>query len=210
MDRPAEGQYGIIAEDGQAFLARGEQLLLATSDMALVGAHNQANALAALAAGELMGLPLSPMLQVLNEFPGLPHRMQFVRKLNGADYINDSKATNVGAATAAVESVPGPVVLIAGGDGKGGDFVEFARTVCSKLRAAILIGRDAPLLADAFDQLAPVYMAGNMKNAVCKAAELAQPGDTVLLAPACASFDQYRNYEHRGDDFSEIVRALPT
>ena len=210
MDRPAEGQYGILVEDGQAFLARGEQLLLATSEMALVGAHNQANALAALAAGELMGLPLSPMLQVLNEFPGLPHRMQFVRQLNGADYINDSKATNVGAATAAVESVPGPVVLIAGGDGKGGDFGEFARTVCTKLRAAILIGRDAPLVADAFDQLAPVFMAGNMKNAVCKAAELAQPGDTVLLAPACASFDQYRNYEHRGDDFSEIVRALPS
>jgi UDP-N-acetylmuramoylalanine--D-glutamate ligase len=210
MDRPAEGQYGILVEDGQAFLARGEQLLLATSDMALVGAHNQANALAALAAGELLGLPLSPMLQVLNEFPGLPHRMQFVRQLNGADYINDSKATNVGAATAAVESVPGPVVLIAGGDGKGGDFKEFARTVCTKLRAAILIGRDAPLMADAFDQLAPVFMAGNMKDAVYKAAELAQPGDTVLLAPACASFDQYRNYEHRGDDFSEIARALPS
>jgi UDP-N-acetylmuramoylalanine--D-glutamate ligase len=210
MDRPAEGQYGILVEDGQPFLARGEQLLLATSDIALVGAHNQANALAALAAGELMGLPLSPMLQVLNEFPGLPHRMQFVRQLNGADYINDSKATNVGAATAAVESVSGPVVLIAGGDGKGGDFGEFARTVCTKLRAAILIGRDAPLMAGAFDQLAPVFMAGNMTSAVYKAAELAQPGDTVLLAPACASFDQYRNYEHRGDDFSEIVRALPS
>jgi UDP-N-acetylmuramoylalanine--D-glutamate ligase len=210
MDRPTEGQYGILVEDGQPFLARGEQLLLATSDMALVGAHNQANALAALAAGELLGLPLSPMLQVLNEFPGLPHRMQFVRQLNGADYINDSKATNVGAATAAVESVPGPVVLIAGGDGKGGDFGEFARIVCTKLRAAILIGRDARLIADAFDQLAPVFMAGNMKNAVQKAAELAQPGDTVLLAPACASFDQYRNYEHRGDDFTEIVRVLPT
>lgn len=210
MDRPAEGQYGIIVEDGQAFLARGEQLLLATSDIALVGAHNQANALAALAAGELMGFPMSAMLQVLNEFPGLPHRMQFVRHLNGADYINDSKATNVGAATAAVVSVPGPVVLIAGGDGKGSEFGEFARTVCTKLRAAVLIGRDAPRIADAFDQLAPVFMAGNMKNAIHKAAELAQPGDTVLLAPACASFDQYRNYEQRGDDFSDLVRALPS
>lgn len=210
MDRPAEGQYGILVEDGQVFLARGEQLLLAASEMAMVGAHNQANALAALAAGELLGLSLSPMLQVLNEFPGLPHRMQFVRQLNGADYINDSKATNIGAATAAVDSVPGPVLLIAGGDGKGGEFGEFAKAVCTKLRAAILIGRDAPLIADAFDQLAPVYMAVNMKNAVLKATELAQPGDTVLLAPACASFDQYRNYQHRGDDFTDLVRALPS
>ncbi|HEX9852660.1 MAG TPA: UDP-N-acetylmuramoyl-L-alanine--D-glutamate ligase [Woeseiaceae bacterium] len=210
MDPPQEGHYGVVVEDGQAFLARGAQLLLAASDMALVGAHNQANALAALAAGELMGLPLSPMLQVLNEFPGLPHRMQFVRQFKGADYINDSKATNVGAATAAVESLPGPVVLIAGGDGKGGDFGEFARAVCTRLRAAVLIGRDAPLLAEAFDQLVPLFVAGTMKNAVHKAAELAQPGDTVLLAPACASFDQYRNYQQRGQDYSDIVSRLPS
>jgi len=109
-----------------------------------------------------------------------------------------------------VDSVPGPVLLIAGGDGKGGEFGEFAKAVCTKLRAAILIGRDAPLIANAFDQLAPVYMVANMKNAVLKAAELAQPGDTVLLAPACASFDQYRNYQHRGDDFTDLVRALPS
>lgn len=210
MDRPAEGEYGIVVEDGQAFLARGEQVLLAASEMAMVGAHNQANALAALAAGELIGLPLSPMLQVLNEFPGLPHRMQFVRQLNGVDYINDSKATNIGAATAAVESVPGPVLLIAGGDGKGSEFGDFAKTVYPKLRAALLIGRDAPLLAAAFEQLAPVQMAGTMQRAVHEAAELAQPGDTVLLAPACASFDQYRNYQHRGDDFTDLVRALPS
>jgi UDP-N-acetylmuramoylalanine--D-glutamate ligase len=210
LDCPADGQYGIITEDGQSYLARGEQLLLSTADMALVGVHNQANALAALAAGELMGLELSPMLQVLNEFPGLPHRMQSVRQLAGVDYIDDSKATNVGAAAAAVESVTGLVVLIAGGDGKGGNFAEFARVVSARLRAAVLIGRDAPKLADAFEGLATVVMAGNMQTAVKKAAEIAKPGDTVLLAPACASFDQYQNYQQRGDDFSRVVRGLPS
>lgn len=210
LDKPAEGQYGIATEGGETFLARGEQLLLSTAEMALVGVHNQANALAALCAGELLGLEMSPMLQVLNEFPGLPHRMQFVRSRSGVDYINDSKATNVGAAAASIESVPGLVVLIAGGDGKGGDFGVFARSVCSKLRAAILIGRDAPQLAEAFDQLAPVVMAGDMQTAVSKAADVARPGDTVLLAPACASFDQYKNYQQRGDDFGNVVRRLPS
>jgi UDP-N-acetylmuramoylalanine--D-glutamate ligase len=102
------------------------------------------------------------------------------------------------------------VVLIAGGDGKGGDFDAFAKAVCTKLRTAILIGRDAPQLADAFEHLAPIVMAGDMKNAVSKAAESARPGDTVLLAPACASFDQYQNYQHRGDDFCAAVRGLPS
>jgi UDP-N-acetylmuramoylalanine--D-glutamate ligase len=208
LDIPADGQYGIVSEGDQAFLARGSQILLSTDEMSLVGAHNHANALAAMCAGELLGLELSPMLQVLNEFPGLPHRMQFVRERNGVNYLNDSKATNVGAAAASIESIPGLVLLIAGGDGKGGDFVAFAKAVCSKLRAAILIGRDAPKLADAFDQLAPVVMAGDMSTAVGKAAELARPGDTVLLAPACASFDQYSNYQQRGDDFAAVVRSL--
>jgi UDP-N-acetylmuramoylalanine--D-glutamate ligase len=208
LDNPAEGQYGIVSEGGQSYLARGDQILLSTEEMALVGAHNYANALAALCAGELLGLELSPMLQVLNEFPGLPHRMQYVRERNGVNYLNDSKATNVGAAAASIESIPGLVLLIAGGDGKGGDFVAFAKAVCSKLRAAILIGRDAPKLDDAFDQLASVVMAGDMSTAVGKAAELARPGDTVLLAPACASFDQYSNYPQRGDDFVAIVRSL--
>jgi UDP-N-acetylmuramoylalanine--D-glutamate ligase len=133
-----------------------------------------------------------------------------VRQLAGVDYIDDSKATNVGAAAAAVESITGLVVLIAGGDGKGGNFAEFAKVVSARLRAAVLIGRDAPKLADAFEGLATVVMAGNMQTAVKKAAEIAKPGDTVLLAPACASFDQYQNYQQRGDDFSRVVRGLPS
>lgn len=208
LDAPAEGQYGLIEDEGEQFLARGDQLLLSGADIAMVGTHNQANALAALATGELMGLPMSAMLQVLNEFPGLPHRMQFVGHKGRADFINDSKATNVGAAIASVDSIDGRVVLIAGGQGKGGDFAELARSVFGKLRVVILIGEDANLLEEAFVDLAPSERADDMHAAVVMAAELAGEGDTVLLAPACASFDQYPNYQKRGEDFCRAVEAL--
>lgn len=155
-----------------------------------------------------MGLPLSAMLQVLNEFPGLPHRMQYVGHKGRADFINDSKATNVGAAIASVESIDGFVVLIAGGQGKGGDFAELAKATFGKLRVAILIGEDAPLLEEAFVDLAPSERANGMRAAVNRAAELAVAGDTVLLAPACASFDQYANYQQRGEDFCQAVEDL--
>lgn len=210
LDNPDEGQFGLADDDGELFLARGDQLLLAISDIAMVGAHNQANALAALAAGELMGLQLSSMLQVLHEFPGLPHRMQHVARINGADFINDSKATNVGAAVAAVASVPGLVVLIAGGQGKGGDFDKFAKTVCSKIRSAILFGEDAAEIEEAFDGLAPTAKVTDLHEAVKSAAGIAEAGDTVLLAPACASFDQYPNYQARGDAFRNAVMELAT
>ena len=208
LDAPAEGQYGLVNDEGVQFLARGDQLLLSTADIAMVGTHNQANALAALATGELMGLSLSAMLQVLNEFPGLPHRMQYVGHQGRADFINDSKATNVGAAIASVDSIDGLVILIAGGQGKGGDFAELARSVFGKLRAAILIGEDAPLLEEAFFDLARSERANDMHAAVARAAELAEEGDTVLLAPACASFDQYANYQKRGEAFCDAVEAL--
>ena len=208
LDEPAEDQYGIRQDNGETFLARGEQLLLATSDIAMVGAHNHANALAALAAGEFMGLRLAAMLQVLHEFPGLPHRMEFVAHIGGVDYINDSKATNVGAAIASVASVPGLVLLIAGGQGKGGDFVALARSVSRKLRSAILYGEDAAAIEAAFEGLAPTTLVADLHAAVSLAAEQAEAGDTVLLAPACASFDQYRNFEARGEDFRAAVMEL--
>ncbi len=209
LDVPPEGHYGIVTDEGRKFLARGEQLLLSTDDIALVGAHNQANALAALAAGELIGLEIAAMLQVLHEFPGLPHRMQFVANIDGVDYINDSKATNVGAATASVESVDGLVVLLAGGQGKGGDFKVLARSVHGFLRAAVLFGEDGPMIADALDGLVPVRRSDDLRAAVATARSLAERGDTVLLAPACASFDQYPNYQERGEDFCRIVQGMP-
>jgi UDP-N-acetylmuramoylalanine--D-glutamate ligase len=174
----------------------------------MVGSHNQANALASLAAGQLMGLDISPMLQVLNEFPGLPHRMQLVSESRGVQFINDSKATNVGAAIASVDSVSGAVVLIAGGQGKGGDFDRLARETSGHLRAAILIGEDADKLESAFQDLTPTERAKNMYAAVSRAAELAENGDTVLLAPACASFDQFDNYQARGEEFVNAVETL--
>jgi len=148
------------------------------------------------------------MLQVLVEFPGLPHRMQFVARIGAVDYINDSKATNVAAAVASINSVEGMLVLIAGGDGKGADFSELAEAVEGKLRGAVLIGEDAEKIAHALDTVMPVHFAENMDSAVHMAATCAESEDTVLLAPACASFDQYDNYMARGDAFCAAVEAL--
>lgn len=210
LDAPDDGHYGLREEAGAMFLARGDQLLLATSELALLGRHNQLNALAALAAGELMGLDMSAMLQVLAEFPGLAHRMQLVARKGGVSFINDSKATNVSAAVAAIESIEGNIVLIAGGEAKGGDFKELSEALSRRLRAAVLIGTDAPRIADALAEQAPVHIASNIDEAVAEAAAYAEPGDTVLLAPACASFDQFPNYMARGDAFGEAVQGLPT
>ena len=210
LDVPEDEHYGLREEEGGEFLARGEQLLLATSELALVGRHNQLNALAALAAGELMGLELPAMLQVLAEFPGLPHRMQLVARKQGVDFINDSKATNVGAAVAAVESIDGIIVLIAGGESKGGDFDDLSNAVSDRLRAAVLIGSDADRIADALADKALVVIANDIDDAVVQAAGYAKSGDTVLLAPGCASFDQFPNYMARGDAFAAAVQGLPS
>ena len=208
FDAPEDGHYGIRREDDAAFLARGDNVLLAVSELALFGLHNQANALAALAAGELLGLDLQAMLQVLCEFPGLPHRMQFVRRVSAVNYVNDSKATNIAAAVASIQSVDGMLVLIAGGEGKGGDFGALAEPLENKLRAAVLIGRDAEAIESALDTIVPTYFARDMDDAVQQAAAFAEADDTVLLAPACASFDQFDNYAARGDAFCRAVEAL--
>ena len=208
LDVPKAGHYGLREEDGEVFLARGELLLLSTKDLALFGQHNQANALAALAAGELAGLEMSAMLQVLCEFPGLPHRMQFVDRISAVNYVNDSKATNVAAAVASIESVDGMIVLVAGGVGKGADFSKFAAAVENKLRAAILLGEDAEKISAALDTIRPVYFARDMDDAVQQASEFAESDDTVLLAPACASLDQFSNYAARGDAFANAVVGL--
>lgn len=209
LDEPEDGHYGIRRDDDdEIYLARGDTLLIAIDDIKMVGTHNQANALAALAAGELLDLEMAAMLQVLTEFPGLAHRMQFVARKGAVNYINDSKATNVAAAVASIQSIDGTVVLIAGGEGKGGDFSELAAALEGKLRAAVLIGTDAEAIADAIDTVMPVYFARDMDDAVCQAASYAESDDTVLLAPACASFDQFANYGARGDAFSSAVEAL--
>ncbi len=208
LDAPEDGHYGIRREDDQVFLARGDNVLLAVSELRLFGLHNQANSLAALAAGELLGLDLNAMLQVLCEFPGLPHRMQHVRRVSAVNYVNDSKATNVAAAIASIQSVDGMLVLIAGGEGKNGDFGALAEPLENKLRAAVLIGTDAEAIEAALDTIMPTYFARDMEDAVRQAAAFAEADDTVLLAPACASFDQFDNYAARGDAFCKAVEAL--
>jgi UDP-N-acetylmuramoylalanine--D-glutamate ligase len=208
LDAPDAEQFGIREDEGEKYLACGDALLLSVRDLALYGIHNQLNALAALATGSLLGLDRAKMLQVLVEFPGLPHRMQFVARISAVDYINDSKATNVAAAVASVNSVDGMLVLIAGGDGKGGDFSDLAEAVDGKLRGVVLIGKDAEKIAHALDTVMPVHFAENMESAVHMAASCAESDDTVLLAPACASLDQYDNYMARGDAFIAAVEGL--
>ena len=208
LGEPEEGEFGRRVEDGRTYLSRGQSMFFDVSDMAMFGVHNQANALSALAAGTVMELPLDCMLQVLCEFPGLPHRMQRVVRHASVDYIDDSKATNVAAAIAAIDSVENPIVLIAGGEGKGGEFSRLAPALGDKLRAAVLIGADARLIAKAIESAGPCFFANDMVAAVEQASRCAEPGDVVLLAPACASFDQFPNYMARGDAFADAARRI--
>ncbi|HWJ05169.1 MAG TPA: UDP-N-acetylmuramoyl-L-alanine--D-glutamate ligase [Steroidobacteraceae bacterium] len=188
-------------------LRRGEPLLPLAA-MRIRGLHNAANAMAALAMAEALGLPLGPSLETLASFGGLPHRSQWVADVGGVHYVNDSKGTNVGATLAAVAGMSGPLVVIAGGDGKGQDFGELRAAFQGKVRHVVLIGRDAPVLETTLAGVCPTERATDMRAAVRAAQAAAQPGDTVLLSPACASLDMFRDYTHRGDEFAAAVREL--
>lgn len=176
----------------------------------LVGAHNLANIVAALEIGRAAGLESAPMLAGLANFRGLPHRCELVLEHDGVRFVNDSKGTNVAASAAAIEGLGhrGPLVLIAGGVGKAADFAPLADAARGRLRAAVLIGEDAPGIARVLEGVCPVRFADDMPRAVEMAAREAMPGDTVLLSPACASFDMFRNFEARGVAFAAAVRAL--
>jgi len=205
---PAAGNYGLLQHAGEHWLARGDMPIMPVSAIRMAGQHNQLNALAALALGDAAGLPLTAMVETLTEFQGLPHRMQLVHQQHGVRWLNDSKGTNVGATLAAINGVDGNVVLIAGGDGKGADFSPLANAMQRKGRGAVLIGKDAALLDRVLQGVVPVRLADNMTEAVRLAAEMAQPGDCILLSPACASTDMYRNFEARGDVFMQAVKEL--
>jgi UDP-N-acetylmuramoylalanine--D-glutamate ligase len=190
------------------YLARGDELLLAVSELKLRGAHNVANGLAALALGDSVGIPLEVMLATLRDFAGLPHRAQWVAQINGVIYIDDSKGTNVGATLAAIAGLPGPLVLIAGGEGKEQDFAPLRAACRNKVRHAVLIGRDAAKIAAVLDGVCDTENSATLEDAVHRAARIAKSGDTVLLSPACASFDMFRDYHHRGEVFASAVREL--
>ena len=191
----------------QWLMCRGEPLIPVDS-MRLTGLHNAANALAALALGEAIGLPLKAMLDELTSFPGLAHRSQWVADVAGVSYVDDSKGTNVGATLAAVAGMAGPLIVIAGGDGKSQDFTPLREAFRGKVRHVVLIGRDAPTLEQVLRDVCPTQRSATLPEAVRAAAKMARPGDTVLLSPACASLDMFRNYAHRGEVFSGAVREL--
>jgi UDP-N-acetylmuramoylalanine--D-glutamate ligase len=194
--------------DDSPWLARRGSPLLPVSALRISGRHNAANALATLALGDALRLPLQPMLEELREFTGLPHRAQWVGERKGVRYINDSKGTNVGATLAAVAGFAGPLVLIAGGDGKGQDFTPLAAAFRGKVRSAVLLGRDAGLIETALTGVCHTVRASSMEDAVREAARFAQRGDTVLLSPACSSLDMFRDYTHRGAVFAAAVQEL--
>jgi UDP-N-acetylmuramoylalanine--D-glutamate ligase len=205
LDEPNKGHYGLREKDNKIWLAKGNQYLLPVNEMKLPGKHNQANALAALAMGEIVGLKQSAMLAVLTDYVGMDHRTQWVAKIAGIDWYNDSKGTNVGATLAALEGLDGSIVLILGGQGKGADFSPLKDGVKNNARAVVLIGEDANLISDILGDVVPKVHASSMAHAVALAATLARVNDNVLLSPACASFDMFENYQARGYAFIDCV-----
>ncbi|MAZ69035.1 UDP-N-acetylmuramoyl-L-alanine--D-glutamate ligase [Porticoccus sp.] len=210
LDQPDFKGFGLRQHQGESWLYYQFEPLLAERELGMTGRHNTANALAALALGTAAGLPIDPMLAVLRRFEGLPHRCQRVVTRNGVTYINDSKATNVGATLAAIAGLRGAdnLVLIAGGQGKGQDFAPLASALSGAVRQLILMGEDAPVIGDAVAGTVPVLFATDLDAAVKAAAQVARPGDTVLLSPACASFDMFRGFADRGEQFVRAAEAL--
>lgn len=219
----AADEYGLVAVDDDFSLRCGDEALMQANELPLAGLHNAANALAALALCRAIGLEATPLVAALKAFKGLPHRVEFVAEVNGVRYYDDSKGTNVGATEAALKGMTRPVILIAGGDGKGQDFGPL-KVACERIcRAVILIGRDAPQIAEVLNEATsaflpegdeeenflPVLQVPTLEMAVMMAANFAEPGDVVLLSPACASWDMFRNYAHRAQVFIDSVKALP-
>ena len=193
---------------GEQWLMNDDQLLMRQSEIPLEGLHNVANALAALALGAAVGLENKCMCNALLEFKGLSHRMQKVAKVKGVTWINDSKATNIGACIAALQGYKKKVILIAGGDAKGADMSELIPVIKKKAKCIVLMGKDAAMMENALNGCVPSYRAKTIQDAVTIAARMAEEGENVLLSPACASIDQYKNYQERGDKFAIAVMEL--
>lgn len=210
LKEPGTGEYGLRKMAGRVWLCRGDEALLAADEMLIPGRHNWANALAAIAMADLLGISDESKRSVLRQFRGLPHRTQLVAEHHGVRWYNDSKGTNVGATVAALDGLvsedsDGRVVLIAGGDCKGAEFSELAPVAERSVRSVVLIGRDAPMIELVLAGRVKLVKARDMREAVALAADEALPGDAVLLSPACASFDMFNNYMHRGDVFRQTV-----
>lgn len=212
LNEANDSEFGLIHDQGKIYLAKGKQYLLDSSELKIKGSHNRANALSALALGEAAGLPMTSMLETLKTFPGLEHRCQWVKNVNGVDYFNDSKGTNVGATLAALEGLgpdtQGEIILLAGGDGKGADFAFLASPVKQFVKTLVAYGRDKLQIESALADSCHVIVADTFEEALQFAKASANEGDAVLLSPACASFDMFKSFEHRGQVFCELVNDL--
>ena len=216
LNAPDMNQYGVLREtDGTMWLARGRERLLKSSDMYMQGTHNVANALACLALGEAIDLPLESMLETLKTFKGLEHRCEFVKDVNGVRYYNDSKGTNIGATLAALDGLgaaievqQGKVAIILGGQGKGQDFTALRESLSKFAKVAVLIGEDCPVIEKAIEGTTTLLHAESLAEAVALCQKNTQPNDVVLLSPACASFDMFSGYPQRGHQFVALVNEL--
>ena len=216
LNAPDLNQYGVLREaGGTMWLARGLERLIKTSDLYIQGMHNVANALACIALGEAVGLPLQSMLNTLKHFKGLEHRCEYVQTIANVRYYNDSKGTNVGATLAAIDGLgaaiavkQGKLALILGGQGKGQDFKPLRTAIQKYVKAVILIGEDAALIEQAIQGSTTILHANSLKDAVDLAQQATQAEDVVLLSPACASFDMFKSYNDRGQQFVACVNAL--
>ena len=216
LNAPDLNQYGILREDnGNIWLARGRERLLNSAEMYIQGTHNVANALACLALGEAINLPMDIMLETLKTFKGLEHRCEFVRELNNVRYYNDSKGTNIGATLAAIDGLGaaievkgGKVAIILGGQGKGQDFTALRDSLQKYAKVAVLIGEDRPVIEKAIEGTTTLLYAESLQEAVNLSQQHTHAYDVVLLSPACASFDMFTGYPQRGQHFVEYVNAL--
>ncbi|MCE7534004.1 UDP-N-acetylmuramoyl-L-alanine--D-glutamate ligase [Acinetobacter nosocomialis] len=216
LNAPDLNQYGVLRDaDGTLWLARGLQRLIKSSDLYIQGMHNVANALACLALGEAIGLPMESMLETLKHFKGLEHRCEYVKTVHDVRYYNDSKGTNVGATLAAIDGLgaaievkKGKVALILGGQGKGQDFTPLRSSIEKYAKVVVLIGEDAPVIEQAIQGATKILHVATLKEAVELCQRETQAEDVVLLSPACASFDMFKSYNDRGQQFVACVNSL--
>ena len=208
MDQPVDGEFGLIQNSDEIFLAKGSEQLLSTKKLAMRGESGILNSLAALAIGEALVLPMGIMIETLSIFKGLPHRFYLVRELQGVSWFNDSKGTNIGATISSLRSLKNNIILLLGGVFKGGDLDLLKSAVSEHVKHVILFGQDANVFKKVLEGVAEIQTAKSMHDAVYIANKISKEGDNVLLSPACASFDMYKDYTERGKDFESCVKAL--
>jgi UDP-N-acetylmuramoylalanine--D-glutamate ligase len=210
LSKPLVNNFGLIKDGSEVYLCQGEEKIINQNELAIKGEHNVANALAAIALVSSVNVPVNSIVKTLKSFKGLEHRCQLVRTINNVSWYNDSKATNVGACIASIQGLCelGKIILIAGGDSKGADLSSLIPVAKQYVKHVLLIGVDAPKLKEVLDSVVTCEYVNDMQEAVIKASQIAEDNNLVLLAPACASLDMYKNYQERGDVFVKAVNEL--